>query len=235
MQSFVYLRYMKRGPVLILFICFSMVSLMAQKPAAQPQRPRWVDCILINSSGDSVKGQVKNKKDLSAVGSLLPGHAILIRHRDGSEVITDLKTLAEIIIPGKPANNHYLVLNCNRRCPGQYNLYRVITEGACKLVYIQMPGKSGTMIINPSNHGETINTLNQQVAEEYYLYSNRALTFVHVDDALYLNSVSKTDCIQVFKSCPEIVKKLGDKKWRAVKINELVDEFNRCGKGNGDY
>ena len=86
------------------------------------------------------------------------------------------------------------------------------------------------MTINISHHGQTISTLNQKESDEYYLYYNKGLMQVQVDEALNLKPVSGKDCIAFFKSCAEVAKKLGEKNARPLSVTELVAEFNRCGK-----
>ena len=223
---------MKNTGGLFILVLFTALLLKAQKTATQAQNQQWTDCILITKSGDAITAQLKNKKDFSALGCLLPGQEIIIRHADGKEVITPIGNISEVLIPGRPVgNNHFLVLNCNHSCPGQFHIYRVITEGPCKLLYIQMPGKAGNMTISVSHHGETISTLNQKVSDEYYVYYNKALMQVHVDNTLNMNAVSISECGVFFKSCPEVMKKVVDKNARALKITELVEEFNGCGRG----
>jgi|GEM_PF-2041457 hypothetical protein len=222
---------MKNAGGVFLFVLFTALLLKAQRPAQQTQNPAWIDCILITKTGDAVTAKLKNKKDFSALGCLLPGQEIIIRRTDGKEVITAISNINEMLIPGRTANNnHYLVLNCNHSCPGQFHIYRVITEVPCKLLYTQMPGNAGNMTINISHHGQTISTLNQKESDEYYLYYNKGLMQVQVDEALNLKPVSGKDCIAFFKSCAEVAKKLGEKNARPLSVTELVAEFNRCGK-----
>jgi hypothetical protein len=164
---------------------------------------------------------------------MLTDEQMLIRQENGTEIKLDLKTLTEISIPNRPSgSNHYLIMNTNAAYPGRYKVYRVITEGRCKLLYTEKPAKAGSIFIDPNNHAGIIALSDERLTEQYYVYYNHELTLVQIDDDYYLNSISKNACLEIFRSCTEVTSKLNDKKAKSLKLNLLIEQFNGCTKEN---
>lgn len=185
----------------------------------------WVDCFIVSIKGDTVYAQIKDKKDYSAEGSLQAGSQILLRLKDGSETKLSIGAFRELDIL-KVASNaaKYLSLKMDN----QFKLYRVISDGLCKLLYSETVGDAGQMAVTPAHSTQNYGTAMKPGAAEYFLYYNSKLTLVHLDDDLNLSPISKDDCYEVFQNCPLLAEKMQVKKSKLPKLDEMVSEFNAC-------
>lgn len=213
----------------VIFILLAGICLLANKfyasPLFTPKHPSWVNCFIITLQGDTVRAQIKNKKDFSAEGSLSPENEISIRLTGGGKKKMSIDTFKELFVLGK---DKYLSLNINPSYPGQFRLYRVITDGLCKLLYSQAPGSAGKMIYVANASGQTYSTPMRSITEEYNIYYNNRLSAVYLDDDLNLLARSQNDCAEIFKACPSLALKMSQRKPILTKLPEMIKIFNEC-------
>jgi hypothetical protein len=193
----------------------------------------WISCLIITNQGDTMRTEIKSRKDFSDEGSLLPGNEVLLRQKDGSTVKLGIHTFRELIITdGRAGFNHYISLNINSRYPGQYRFYRVITEGGCKLLCSTVSGNAGKLATTSSagdGMSQNFDTPMKPGQDEYDIYYNNKLTPVLVDDDLNLNPISKSNCADVLKACSTVVEAINNPKTKNLNLNQLIEMFNTCG------
>jgi hypothetical protein len=214
---------------LFLFLLFYLFSLFSEsaKPLSLGNRHRieWVNCIIVTTKGDTIYSQVKNKKDYSAEGSLTPNYDILIRMTNDGIKKVSIGTIRELYITDSVANNKYLSLH---DYSGSYRLYRVITDGPCKLLSTEIPGNVGKMVATTSGGGQNYGTQARTVAVTYNIYYQGKITPVVVDEGLNLSPVSRRECTEIFQECPDLAEQLNRPKPKLTNLSEMVKIFNAC-------
>lgn len=154
---------------------------------------------------------------------------MLIRLSDGSEEKLGIHVLQELFIPDNPVENcKYLSLNTNPAHPGKFIFYRVVVDGVCKLLYSEIPGNPGKMVATTTGGGQLYSTPMNGIIPEYDIYYKNKISKVQLDDDFNLSSISKKDCLEIFKDCPDLAQKIIEPKAKLSKITEMVKIFNEC-------
>jgi len=191
-----------------------------QKTIAAHQH--WLNCFIIKQAGDTLYGKVKHRRNYSSNNGANPWYNsdIVFTYPDDKEEVFALSEIQELSINGVK----YLVLDGGM---GYTDLYKVVIDGSCKLVYKEFEGYNTTT----GWQGMAINTTHYS-NDSYYVYYKNTLTrmrtiFSGEFGSFQTSAGFKGKCREIFFECPALIDKIENGDFKSLKLRQEVNEFNQ--------
>jgi hypothetical protein len=197
----------------------------------------WNNCLIVTLRGDTIRAKIRdlNKADVFAPldlshgrigadysvikGGIIVQSKVIIAHSDETEEEIPAENFKELYVPAEDsAFRKYVSLAPDSEYPDR-RIYRVITDGKCKLLFNQIEG---------GGSGGSSVSLNR-----YYVYCNGKLTKLREENLIVFSLQFRKKCSEIFTECPELVSKINDKKYKSIDLRQIVKEFNECIENKG--
>lgn len=196
------------------------------------EHQRWNNCFIVKQTADTIYGRVKGKADYSSSGDYSVWSAdfwtdgtLQFSYADDTEEYFTPADIKEIYLIGRS-------LEYSKYISAENNLYRVITDGDCKLVYNEANN------VNAAGIGANglISTAGGRNNQRFFIYYKGFLTLMRTEvdnDNMIpfhfnLSIGFKEKCREIFTECPSLVEQIENKTLRSVDLREIVKEFNKC-------
>jgi len=195
---------------------------------------KWNSCFVISARGDTIRGRIKNRGDYSLNnGSIFAESKIVCSLADESEQKFKADEFKELYIDSEESEyRKYITVEDPNSFAGANSkkLYRVITDGKCRLLFDMTVNSSGPMM----GAGGMMVGGGTSTIERYFVYYKDKLTKVRTEYGFAISANFRKKCREIFNECPDLVAKIENKTFRSSDLREIVTEFNQCIGGNGN-
>jgi hypothetical protein len=179
----------------------------------------WLKGFVINLNGDTIRGKIKPKEDYSnEVWGIDINNPIHLALAGETDTIFYATAIAELYVADNPVGfQKYISLFDDGMFLGHEvkNLFRVIADGKCKLVYNKKE-QMGT----PTSH---MGTPTSHIVECYYVYYKAVLTNMDLPPKKF-----RAKCKELFSECPDVTKNIEGTNFESRYLESMVNKFNEC-------
>ncbi|MES2621481.1 MAG: hypothetical protein V4615_11580 [Bacteroidota bacterium] len=223
----------------IRYLSKSDLKALRKTETTKAEHSKWDSCFIVKQTGDTVYGKIKARTDYSSTGAYTifsedfwTSSSIKFLHPGEREELFSLAQIKELFLKNRsPGYQKYLCIDSS--------LYRVITDGNCKLVYNEEKGtSSGAMMMNAAGGGFTpIGAGAAYDVQRYFIYYNDELTkmktaSVGSDNLIPIvfdgSAMFKAKCRRIFSECPALLAEIENRTLRSNDLRQIVDRFNTC-------
>ena len=195
----------------------------------------WPDCLIILNKNDTIKRWVEFKGDYSVMGEG-EVRTIKVATEKGEEYKLEPEEYKELIILGKDTFVYITLAPTG----GDYkNIYRVIENGPCKILFDHYIGRSlaptiGTMGVSAgapsivSYLSVAGSSGSERERDRYYLlYKNKWLK-VKLKEGFTIAPSFIDNFKDIFSECAGLSNRIETQKEQTLDLRKIVDEFNTC-------
>jgi len=187
----------------------------------------WNHCFIVTVKGDTIRGRIKSTADFTASGTIFTGDFVVLAYPDEREEKIDPSIMKELYIPEeRPEYHKYIsILRDSTYINANKELFRVIVDGKCKLVFDDVTSSSLPVV---DQSGMVVGAPSSSDGDRYYIYYKNILMPVRTEALFAISTAFRKKSREIFYECPALVEKIEDKSYRSADLREIVKEFNLC-------
>ncbi len=192
------------------------------KAANREQRikSRWDEAFIVRVIGDTVFGKIERRDDYSIYSFASDKKELHFLKRGTTDILDIYGTVELHVFTDNPEFQKYIFLYANElkrpifsdSTRKTWNIYRVVVDGPCKLLYDEGPSLFGMPEFR-----------HQFFYKGVLKPANSSLLFNEADFKRY--------CREALSDCPEVVAKTDKGVYKAKDLSKIVKEFNECISG----
>ena len=174
----------------------------------------WLRCFIILNTGDTITGKVKSKNDYADM-SIGANTRIRFASKNDTESTFSPHEFKELYLPDEPEEFKKFIVVGGYEDSSRTQIYRVTTDGTCKLLCHSITG-------GPTPMGGSSSI------ESCLMYYRGSLYNIATEGSFDTSSTFVKKCSEIFRQCPTLVKKIQNKTYRTTDLSEIIKEFNQC-------
>ncbi|HLP52537.1 MAG TPA: hypothetical protein VK154_16730 [Chitinophagales bacterium] len=229
---------------------------LEQKEVAKEKHKTWDTCFVVTQDGDTLYGKVEGSIDYSLGGGsryelkeAVPmggflADAIKFVFAGDSEQVFNTAEIKELYLYRRSEEfRRYISIKEDN---GNENLYRIIVEGKCRLLYRLIAEHPAAAMQQPFLGNTAADPLgggyfpvfsrgpgSMNTAAQFYIYYKNKLTTIRSDSrgnlfAALSNLSFNEKSRELFAECPALVEEIEEETARTANLREIVKQFNLC-------